>query len=150
MNIHVAKSTNNINKFKIKFNYSNDGKVIQHFNNDIINNVKKDIKSDIDKYHPTDELLNECIIKINNVNILKNSSTSITKNLQNVDDIQEKTIINDDLDDEEKTENKEKEILEELFDIDIEKDDFDDSHLYKKKQNNEDKNIEKKKKKTLK
>ena len=63
--------------------------------------VKKDIKSDIDKYHPTDELLNECIIKINNVNILKNSSTSITKNLQNVDDIQEKTIINDDLDDEE-------------------------------------------------
>ena len=149
MNIHVAKSTNNINKFKIKFNYSNDGKVIQHFNNDIINNVKKDIKSDIDKYHPTDELLNECIIKINNVNILKNSSTSITKNLQNVDDIQEKTIINDDLDDEEKTENKEKEILEELFDIDIEKDDFDDSHLYKKKQNNEDKNIEKEKEKDI-
>jgi hypothetical protein len=37
------------------------------------------------------------------------------------------------MDDEEKTENREKEILEEIFDIDIEKDDFDDSHLYKKK-----------------
>jgi hypothetical protein len=145
MNIHAAKSTNNINKFKINFSYSNDGKSIQYFDKDVINNVKKDIRLDIDKYRPTDELLNECIIKLNNANIFKNSSTSIIKNLQNVDDIQEKTIINDDMDDEEKTENREKEILEELFDIDIEKDDFDDSQLYKKKQNNEDKNMEKEK-----
>ena len=143
MNIHAAKSTNNINKFKINFSYSNDGKLIQNYDKDIINNVKKDIRIDNDKYRPTDELLNECIIKLNNAHILKNSSTSITKNLQNLDDIQEKTIINDDMDDEEKTENKDKEILEELFDIDIEKDDFDDSHLYKNKQNNEDKNMKK-------
>ena len=149
MNIHAAKSTNNINKFKIKFNYSKDGKTLQNFDKDVINNVKKDIRIDIDKYHPADELLNECIIKLNNSNILKNSSTSITKNLQNIDDIQEKTIINDDMDDEEKTENKEKEILEELFDIDIEKDDFDDSHLYKSNQNNEDKNVKKEKEKYI-
>ena len=145
-NIHTAKSTNNINKFKINFSYSNDGKIIKNFEKDIINNIKKDIKIDIDKYHHNDELLNEYIIKLNNGNILKNSSISITKNVQNVDDIQEKTIINDDMDDEEKTENRDKDILEELFDdIDIEKDDFDDSHLYKNKQDNEDKNIKKEK-----
>ena len=154
LNIHPAKSSSNINEYK------NNNENLNTPNNKMINNklvnktsdtdlsekVKKDVILNINSYSPPspNDLLNEYIINLNNTNSLKNSTTSINKNIQFSEELQEKTIINDDIDEDEKNEYKEKKIYEELFDdIDTERDDFNDSNLFINNKKNEEGNDKK-------
>ena len=151
---HSTKSTKNINTFKNTYMNSPNNKVIgndnQLYDKIIINNLNsKETKgfkiSDITNFPPPDELLNECIINLNKANSLKNSSNSVTKNIQFSEEVQEKTIINDDIDEEEKNENN---AYEDLFDdIDTEKDDFNDSNLINNQKKESQKILKENKKK---
>ena len=154
-NFHATKSTKNINTFKNNNMNSNNKKDIDIDNklydqiiikNDLNNKEKKAFKiTDIANFPPPDELLNECIINLNNANSLKSSSTSVTKNINFSEEIQEKTIINDDIDEEEKNENN---AYEDLFDdIDTEKDDFNDSNLINNQKKKSQKKLKENKKK---
>ena len=151
-NFHSTKSTKNINTFKKnnmnKKDIDNDNQI---FDKILIKNIlsskeKKGFKiTDIDNFPPPDELLNECIINLNKANSLKSSSNSVTKNIQFSEEVQEKTIINDDIDEEEKNENN---AYEDLFDdIDTEKDDFNDSNLINNQKNESKKKLKENKKK---
>ena len=150
---NATKSTKNINTIQNNMNSVNN-KAIYYDNelydkiikNNLNNKEKKGFKiSDITNFPRPDELLNECIINLNKANSLKSSSTSVTKNIQFSEEVQEKTIINDDIDEEEKNENN---AYEDLFDdIDTEKDDLNDSNLINNTKNQSQKKLKENKKK---
>ena len=155
LSIHTAKSTSNINFYKNYNNSNNKNKkeIDNHLNeNDIINKVKKEIKIDIiNNLNPTNDLLNEYMKNLNKANSLKSNTNSINKKIQLTEDNYEKTIVNDDIAEEEKNENKEKEkekdnnIIygeKELFDdIDTEKDDINGYNIIINNNNDENDNI---------
>ena len=148
LNIQTAKSSSNINRFRNNFlnvNNNNQNEIDQIINkDDIISKVKKEIKLDfLNSLVPTGDLLKECLTNLNKANSLKNSSDSLSKKMQISDENQEKTIINDDMDEEEKNDYKEndKEICgeKELFDdIDTEKEDIKDTNIIFNNYRNED------------
>ena len=142
LNIHTAKSSCNINSFKNNFidlnNNKNkfDNKIDE---NEIINKVRKEIKIDIiNNFRPSADLLNEVMTNINQANSLKSSSNSVNKNIQLSEENQEKTIINDDIEEEEKNE-KEKDNYgdQQLFD-DIDQDLNDSNVIINNNKNNDD------------
>ena len=153
LSIHTAKSTSNINTFKNKSNGNNNKKELDnHINeNDIINKLKKEIKIDIiNNLNPTNDLLDEYMKNLNKANSLKSNTNSINKKIQLTEENYEKTIVNDDIGEEEKNENKEKDKDNKIYgenelfdDIDTEKDDINDyniilsSHKIEENNNNE-------------
>ena len=145
--LQTTKSSNNF--ISHRNNYMNlNNKVVNKTNeNEIFNKIKKEIKLDnINNFRPTGDLLNEFMTNLNRANDLKSIANSFNKAYHSSEDNLEKTIINDDLEEEEKNENKDKEYEEkELFDdIDTEREreDFNIQNLkiYNGKMNDEEQN----------
>ena len=144
-NNQMTKSTNNISSLRNNYmNFINNSAKTdnQKSENEIVNKAKKEIKIDIiNNFRPTSDLLNEYMTNLNKGNDLKSIETPFNKTLYLSDENQEKTIVNDDIEEEEKNENKVKDYEEkELFDdIDTEKEDINDSNLINSDKNEKNK-----------